>query len=265
MKRLILALLAGSSLAAAEVQAGAWTQDDGTGQAIVTLTYYRTETDYSADGVRTGDSTFGRFELSPLLEYGATDSLTVGLQPRYQWLRHENASGSDSTSHGLADIDFLARQRLWRSDNSVLSFQGTVKLPGNGSDSRRPSIGSDQIDLEPRILFGHGFQLGSWSGFINLEGAYRFRLQEPADEIRFDATFGVRPVPDWLFLAQQLNTIGVRNEHGGGSDYDVYKTQLSVVYDVTPVLSLQLGGYVEVGNRNLDPGQAVFTALWWKF
>ncbi|MFD2265077.1 hypothetical protein ACFSM5_19390 [Lacibacterium aquatile] len=245
--------------------AGAWTQGEGTGQLITTLTWYRTDTTYSADGVRTGGSDYSRFELSPLLEYGATDSLTIGAQPRYQWLSHDRANGSSASSNGLADIDLSARQRIWRSDNSVLSLQGLVKLPGTSNDSRRPGIGSEQIDLEPRILFGHGFTVGSWSGFLNLEGAYRFRLQEPADEIRFDATLGLRPVPDWLLLVQQLNTIGVSNEHGGGSDYDVYKTQLSVVYDVSSAVSIQLGGYVEQGNRNIDPGHALFTALWWRF
>ena len=256
--------------AANTVYAGAWTLPEGTGQAINTLTFYRVDRRFDEDGERRSSTRFEKIEFSPYIEYGLRDDLTIGTQPSFQYLRQE--SGDDFvTNSGFADVDLFVRQRLWQDEGRVFSVQAYVSLPTGYNGDAQPALGDDQIDLELRLLFGQGLTLSGRNAFYNIEGAYRWRLEAPADEVRLDLTAGIRPNADWLLLAQSFNTIGVGNEGSrgivqtSGPDYDIYKLQLSGVRQLSGDLFVQLGGYTEYAGRNTGAGNAVFTALWITF
>jgi hypothetical protein len=42
------------------------------------------------------------------------------------------------------------------------------------------------------------------------------------------------------------------------------KFQLSAVYDVTPAMSLQIGGVIAILGVNSPAERGVFTGLWWR-
>ncbi len=51
----------------------------------------------------------------------------------------------------------------------------------------------------------------------------------------------------------------------GYPSYDYYKLQLSVVYALTPALSLQLGGYTTYAGRNALQENGLVVGAWYKF
>ena len=89
--------------------------------------------------------------------------------------------------------------------------QGIVKVPTGYNPNTNPALGNDQVDLEPRLLFGHGFSFGSWPAFFDIGTSYRFRLGGPSDQVRFDGPLGLHPA-GWLLLLQSYNIIGMQNQ-----------------------------------------------------
>jgi protein XagA len=273
-KALLLAALLSSALPAC-VHAGAWTLEASTGQLILTTLYYRADDLFTRGANRRSfpnDGEFTKVEFNPYLEYGLLNDLTLVSDFFLRYLESSDRFSSD-TNFGFADPEIGLRYRLSPpSFTTVWSVQGLVKLPVSSS-SARPALSNKQTDFEARLLVGRGFSLGSGSAFWNLEVAYRYRNGGPADEIRLDGTFGYYPAPKWLLMAQLFGTQGLRNSastSSGGNptiqpDYDLYKGQVSVVYQLTPAVRAQLGYTRDLFGRNTGAGNAVLAALWLKF
>jgi len=127
------------------------------------------------------------------------------------------------------------------------------------------AVGYTNPEFDLRALYGYSFALGVWPAFIDLQLAQRFRTGSPPNEARFDATFGVRPAPQWLLLAQSFNVVS----EGAGDplfpSYGYYKFQLSAVYDLTPAWSVQLGGFTTYAGRNALQENGLVLGAWYKF
>lgn len=180
--------------------------------------------------------------------------------------------GSDR-NFGLADPEVALRYRLSSPESrTVWSIQGLVKLPVDTS-SATPPLGNEQTDVEGRLLVGRGFSVGYRGAFWNVEGAYRFRDEAPADEFRLDATLGFDLTPDWLVMGQFFGIKGLENgspiSRPGNptleTDYDLYKMQLSVVWRIAPSVRFQVGYVRDLAGRNTGAGHGAIFALWLKF
>jgi Putative MetA-pathway of phenol degradation len=251
--------------------AGAWTLKEGTGQAILTTSYYVTTDRFDADRHRVSGTRFEKVTINPYLEYGLTDGITLGLSPEYEFLQDHVGAGRIDRTNGFGDVETFARGRLWHDDWSVLSVQGLVRAPTGYDDGRSPALGYGHVDLEGRVLYGLSGKLGGTSWYTDVEAGLRKRYGPPADEARVDLAIGWRPVPDWLLLAQSFNTQGLRNASGStaaqanGPDYDSFKLQLSAVYALSERVSVQAGGWRELGGRNAGAGNGGLLALWLSF
>lgn len=278
VRRLCKVLLLGATLGGAlptSVYAGAWTLEPYTGQLIVTTVYYHANDQFTRSSNRRdlpNDGEFRKFEINPYLEYGLLDNLTLVGDFFLRYLDSSDRSGSD-TNFGFADPEIGLRYRLSPPDwTTVWSVQGLVKLPVSSS-SDTPALSNEQTDLEARLLVGRGFSLWSGSAFWNVELAYRYRNGGPADEIRLDGTFGYYPAPKWLLMAQFFGIQGLRNATSTSSgsnptiqpDYDLYKGQVSLVYELTPAVRVQIGYARDLYGRNTGAGNAVVAAVWFKF
>lgn len=254
-----LGLLASPEMAAA----GAWTMEADRGQAIVTGTMSQTDSVFDNSRDRQAAPRYRKFELQGLLEYGATDWLTLIWTPALQHV--DIASPNAASRTGLGYSDFGSRFRLLQGGSWVLSGQTTVRVPGTFERSNPAAIGYTNPEYDMRALFGYGFTAGAWPTFIDLQAAQRFRTGEPPNEFRLDATFGIRPAPNWLLLAQSFNVIS----QGSGSvlfpAYDYSKLQFSLVYDMTPAWSLQLGAFTTFSGRNALQENGVILGSWLKF
>ncbi len=255
----LLAVAAGPAIHPA--WAGAWPQEAGHGQVIVQGSWYRTHSvGTGPQGQKVPAGTYNQIELAPYIEYGLTDRWTVGAQPRAQYV----TSGGMSAG-GLVETNLFARYALARWGSNVVAVQGLVGLPGTAT-ARTPYVANPHAEYEMRLLFGRGFTLGGgMSGFVDAEFAGRARTGGDANETRLDVTFGLRPQPRWLLLAQSFNTLGLRDGRPGGADYSVSKLQLSAVYWPTPALGVQFGAYREIAGRNMPLGTAGLVALWLPF
>lgn len=265
-------LLALPLAAPSPARAGAWTQKEGEGQAILTLSRYQADSFWDADRNKQDQQRYTKWELTPYLEYGLTDWLTLGAQPSFQHVESKDNDGGTSRNSGLADTEIFLRERLWQQDGSVFSIQQWVKVPGGYDKRDMPGLGYGQVDAELRLLYGWGGTAFGLSVFIDGEAGFRKRWESPADEVRMDLTAGIRPIPRLLLMAQSFNTIGLRNADRGGPlvlpsapDYDLHKIQLSAVVDLDERFSLQLGGYKDIAGRNTGSGSALLAALWIKF
>lgn len=241
---------------------GAWTQPKGEGLAILTFGHYEAEETFDRTGERHEMARFAKQELRAYMVYGLTDRLTLGVEPTLRRVRTAYAPPKS----GWAEGDLFARYRLWQAGEAVLSAQGLVKIPSSDERLTEPGRETRDIDAEGRVLFGSNLALLGLPAFGVAEVAYRRRFGAAADEMRADFTLGLRPWHRWMLLAQSFNIVSMRNpDTPDAPDFDQYKAQGSVVYELTPRIGLQIGAFTEYAGRNVGAGRSAFLALWLRF
>jgi hypothetical protein len=166
---------------------------------------------------------------------------------------------------GLGYTDIGGRARIWSDASWVFSAQATFRIPGVYDRSNPAAIGYTDSEIDVRGLAGYSFKAGTLPAFVDLELAQRFRLGGPPDEFRTDVTFGIRPADRWLLLAQSFNVVSEGAGTWGFGSFAYHKFQLSAVYDLTPRLSLQLGGYTTYWGRNALQENGLVIGAGYKF
>lgn len=244
--------------------AGAWTLEAGTGQAALIGTLSQASQVFDWKGNVVSAPRYTKFELQGLLEYGATDRLTLMFLPGMQHIDIDIPGNPNRT--GLGYTEFGGRYQILSGPSWVFSGQVTARVPGTYDSGNPAAIGYTDFETDVRALFGYNFSVAGIPTFINLEVAQRFRFGGPPDEFRFDATVGVRPAPNWLLLAQ---TFSVWSEGAGDApfltSYDYHKFQLSVVYQLTPRWAVQFGGFTTFAGTNALQENGVLLGTWYKF
>ncbi len=260
----VLAVLAG--LAAAPAHA-AWPQPRGEALIITSLSSYRTNNRFDEFGLRAPGHGYHKQELSVYGVYGLTGYLTLGAQPVYAKIDAKRTAGTASErTSGLTSIELFARQRIVTGGNWILSAQALVKLPGTLDAGREPLVETSNKDAEGRLLYGSSGRLFGREYFSVAEAAFRARSNGTSDQIRADATFGIRPWPKWQLIAQNFSTIAItQRQSAGPENFDLYKAQLAILYDLPRGRSIQLGGFSEYAGRNTGAGYGLFVALWSRF
>jgi hypothetical protein len=244
----------------------AWTEKQGTGLMIPSYTYYRAARDRDAHGHGGDRKAYVKNEFRLYSVYGWTDAVTLGLDGAARRVR-DHAEGAQGEDLDWSEVATFTRFRLHRWPRAVLSLQPLVFVPrkhdGGADDLKRDA---DKPEVELRLLFGRNFVLFGRDGFAEAEGGYRHRLGDAGDQVRLDGAAGLRVRPRVSVLAQSFNIVSTRRPRDDGPpDYDLYKAQLSVVYDITARWAVQAGGFIEFAGRNTGLGRAGFLALWWRF
>jgi hypothetical protein len=242
---------------------GAWTQSKDKGQTIAQGTFTRSTRQFDDNGDAVPIPRYDKFEMNVLIEYGLTDWLTVMTQPQLMWTGI--AAPTDAEASGLGYTDIGARARLWSDKDSVFSAQAFARFSGQHDETNPAEVGKTDPELDLRALYGRAFTLAGWSAFTDAQLGYRFRFDDPPNEIRLDLTFGIRPDPKLLLLAQSFNTFSDGSAEGVFEDGREHKIQLSAVWDFDEVWSLQLGGIATVAGENALRERGVIAALWRKF
>jgi hypothetical protein len=261
------ALLSLPALLCAGLAAAApWNQDEGHGVVILQATpYWANVPGYDTTGRPSMRGSVNRIEISPYWEHGLTPRWTVGLAPRLQslWLDDRR---NVNTNTGVAEVAAFARFQVYRGEWDVFSVQGTILTPGFDRLGRNPRVGEPNMGTEIRALYGISSNYGEGrSIFASVEAAHRFRFGASADEVRLDATVGIRPFDNWMFFAQSFNTIGLRNARANGADYSISKIQVTAAYDLNETYSISLGFMREIDGRRVPLGQAAILGLWVRY
>lgn len=260
--------LAALTLWCQALSAAAWLQEPGSGLAILTLRDYESDQYWDADGNRRDTSTYSKKELTPFIEYGLTNDLTIGTKLYLLDITHTGFG----TESGLGDVELFGRLKLWSSDWEALSAQFLLKVPSGYDKDASPSLGAGQYDLEARLLYGDG---GVWdkqtssTWYFGVEAAVRKRFEDPEDEFRLDWTVGWRSPSqkwEWEFLQENLIALShSANSADRWADFDLYKVTPSGRYWFSPHTAFQFGITQDVAGRNTGQGSTAFAALWLRF
>ncbi|MCQ8783444.1 hypothetical protein [Mangrovibrevibacter kandeliae] len=254
-------LLTAAAAEAGPAVAGAWTLPVGRGQVIVGLLASQATSGFDAAGVAEKRARYRKRELSAYAEYGVFDGFTAIGRGEYRQV--DEGDPVAQTASGLGYTDFGARVRVWHDGATVLSAEVTARMTADDAGGSPALSGSADGELDLRGLYGRAFAVGGWPGFVDLQLAYRLRGGAQPDELRSDLTFGVRPRPDLLLLAQGFGTFAVTD--ASESAYSYEKLQVSAVYDLDSRISLQLGGVATVAGTDALRERGLVAAVWYRF
>jgi hypothetical protein len=236
---------------------------EGQGQVLVTGSLSAADQAFDNSESAQPIPRYEKFELQALIEYGVTDRFTLMAMPGFQHVDIDGPAGGQRT--GLGYSEFGGRYLLLQGDAWVFSGQTTLRVPGTFQNGNPAGVGYTDPELDFRVLLGRSFSAGSLPAFVDIQLAQRFRMDDPPDEFRVDLTFGVRPLPQWLLLAQSFNVFSEGAGEAGFSSYRYHKFQLSAVYDITPAWSLQLGAFTTFAGRNALQENGVILGAGYKF
>lgn len=243
--------------------AGAFLQPDGDWQVITTSRFSGSSYAFDAKGKLLSLPIYSKYELSGLIEYGATDWLTLVAQPNVARIYSE---GPPLASYfGFNAMEAGARVRIANFDTVIFSAQATAKIATVRNRANPALTGNTGNEYDFRLLAGMPFEIAGFHGFVNSETAYRFRSEGPPNEIRIDLTAGFRPFARWLLLAQSFNTWAPTKGGPGFPAMRQHKLQASAVWDFSKDYSIQSGVFTTLTARNARREHGLVTGVWYRF
>lgn len=263
--RIIAAVIVLSVIMSGATFAGAWTRQQGEFMVLLPAAYVVANKSFDDDGERVDRRRFAMFELSPYLEYGFTDALTGGMQPKYRWVEVDTPTGEKSNS-GLVESDFFLRYRLWREGQAAFSVQTQVKAPLEPDEEDPAALGRDQVDAEISLLYGNRIPMRHNSFLYHGELGFRRRFEEPADEIMANAYIGWSRNAPWTLVLRSANTIGLNNEEGrevlaAGPNFKRHEAQLIGSYRFNNTVSGVVGVSNTYAGENVGVANTGFVSL----
>lgn len=243
--------------------AGAFMLPEGTGQFIAGVGYSEGSRRFDKTGNRVAAPTYRKREISGYLEYGLTSRISIIAAPT---LAHDNGAPAVNSVTGSTSSAFGGRVLLYGTAERVVSLQALVQPPiGAGSLATQiANGGSRSLATDVRLMYGQSFLVLGYAAFIDLQPGVRLRTDPFPTEARFDATFGLRPISRLLCMLQVFNSFA----HSSGPLIErrsYSKLQGSVVYDLTPVWSVQVGGFRTIAGRNAVQEVGPFGGVWYRF
>lgn len=252
-----------------KASAAAWTRAQNQYLLVIPVEYSTADRQFDENGDKVDRLRFQQAQISPYFEFGLTDTLTIGAQPRFIWVRQANAMGGDDNNSGLADVDVFARYRLWGRDSAALSAQALVRAPIEADETEVAPLGFDQADIEGSLLYANAYPAGSGRIFYNVDVGYRKRFETPGDEIHGNGFIGWPPNDSrWTFVVASNNTFGVKNEDDNlfealtaRPDFRRNQVQGSASYRLGDRVSIVAGGFTTVSGRNVGVSHGGFISL----
>lgn len=255
----ILAIVAAGLLAACPdcaAQAGAFTLEPGETKLFALGLASFGDKYFDRKGKLRSRGQYRKLDLQLFAEHGALDGLTVFGSTALQRIRAED--GSTSKRQGLGRSEFGARLRLWTDGAWIVSAQASAVVAGARKSEGLAAIGETDDQIDVRGLVARSFEIFGKPAFVDVAAGYRLRGGDPADEIRVDVSFGVRPVERLLLIAQSFNQVGTRRWSGEFPlKQRIHKLQAAALFDLTE--SLQLVGaafFSPVGRDSLEEAGA---------
>ena len=172
--------------------AGAWTMAKGKLYDRMAFNYYSADDQFNRHGDRTdfaNDGYFRDVNLNNYIEYGLLDNLTLINSVYYKVIKKKDGNREQKT-WGIGDIDLGAKTEVMKLAGGVLSTQGLIKIPWTYDSGDTLPLGNGQVDFELRMLYGRSLY-PYIPGYCNFELGYRWRLQDPSDEVRYLIEFGM--------------------------------------------------------------------------
>ena len=250
--------------------AGAWTQDAGRKQIIVTGSVYSADHYFDNRGHRRSQPNYYKQELNFYGEYGWRDGITFGAQSAVARVFKDGMATNNSRLN-LDDSEVFVRKRVWKNANSILSLQPFVVIPSPDRFSSRPKVGSDHYSTGLALNYGHGFQAFNRHHFVDFSADYTYRFAEPKDQLHASATVGFQVTQNISFMPQLFLTQRVQSPsnpsftESSADDYNQLSGQLSALYSFSPQTRIQLGYYNHFHGKNTGAGSGLQLGWWRSF
>ncbi len=263
--RIVMCILAATSGASpAPAWAGAWPQPEGEGQIITS--YFSTEADeaFGPDGKVRPKTRYTKQEIASYAEYGWTKDTTLLAEIVYT-KDDTDFFGEHHRQQGLSRAELGARYAIGTWQDTLFSVQALAALHGTSSGDDPASSRRGDIDGEIDITLGRSFTLLGIEGFSDTVIGYRLRPGGRADEAKTNITLGIRPFSRTMLLLKSENFATVSGGHQTAADVTRNKLGLSLVREITPTISLELGGMKTISGRNSLRETSLNLGLWYRF
>jgi protein XagA len=258
------------ALSATLSHAGAWTMPQGKLYDRVAANYYFADDNFGKNSKRSDFAANGKFSdlnLSNYIEYGVTDRLTAINSLAYKRIEKEDDL-QERTTYGVGDIDLAARYKIHEGAAGVWSAQGTVKIPEAYDRHKALPLGNGQYDLELKALYGRSL----WPyihGYCGAEIGYRWRLDDPSDELRYLVEFGMDFSKDFYGRVKLDGITSINNgrktDTSGNptttNNFDLGKLDIALGYKFTPALGIELGYAPALYGQNTAAGATYTVAM----
>ena len=259
----------------AQCFAGAWTCKEGGLYNRLSFNYYYADEEFDRHGDHhefDQNGEFRDFNIQYYFEYGITNDLTLISSLYYKDIEKEDDVRKQRT-HGIGDIDLAFKYKLVEGSAGVLSAQGLVKIPEAYDEDKDLPLGNGQYDFEVKLLYGKSL----WPvipGYFGLEIGYRFRNEEPADELRYLIEFGMdftknaygRIKLDGIEgMDNASDSYGVNNNPSMTYNFDLGKLDMALGYKITQKWAVEVGCTPEVYGKNTSAGISYALALVYQY
>lgn len=249
--------------------AGAWTAPKGQTYNRLAMNLYSADEIFDNNGdtepmADNGD--FSDMNFSYYMEHGIIDELTLVFSTSYKYLESED-DGQESDNYSFSDIDLGLRYRLLQGKFGVLSVQGLVKIPEAYGDDEDIAPGNGQYDATLKLMYGRSLY-PVIPGYFNFEAGYKYRDEEPADELICLVEFGVDITKKLYGRIKYDAVIGQENADNGSTaasnpsfapDYDLAKVDLAFGYKLNKTWAVEIEALKEVSGKSVSKG-TTFTA-----
>lgn len=250
----------------APVRAGAFLQEPGKGQIIITSRFEQSDRHFDGAGKLQPVRAYRKFEFQVWMEYGLSDDLTLIVAPSMTHLSSSMpptpVQAEMNVRNGFGHMEAGARIRLHQSGYGVFSVQATVRVGAKLHGIHAPLVRQEANEMDVRLLYGRNFSLGRATGYFDAQTGYRMRAGH-ADEWRADLTAGFNIYRNWLLLLQNFNLVAQRTIRDPAKRS--HKFQSSLVYRLTPNWSVQAGVFTTLAARNARRDHGMIAAVWRKF
>ncbi len=243
-------------------RAGAYLLAQGYGQFIAGAGFTEGTRRFDRSGNAAPAPAYRKYVLSGYLEYGVAPSFTLVVAPtlaRASGVADNTVTGSDASAIG-------GRVALATGPSQVVSVQVLVQPPlAPGDRTAQLAVGGARnLAVDARVMAAHAFALFGLPAFVDVALGPRVRADPFPTETRLDLAFGIRPIPRLLLLAQDFfSAAPAAGASIPSQSYD--KVLASLVFDVTPRWSVQLGGQYTAFGRNTVREAGPFGAVWYRF
>jgi protein XagA len=187
------------------------------------------------------------------IEYGLTNTDTLLLYTMAKQARWRDDFAS-STKKGFTQIEPGIKHLLF-TDPFICALQLKEKIPLRYSEEAVPALGKHQIDTELKILTAQPWP--KLPGYTKFETGFRFRAEEPSDEIPYYFEFGYSLKPNLIIKTSLDGQTAV----GGGSHEDWLKATIGPIFKIGNLFNIEFGYGNTFAGRNTSAAQEIFSSL----
>jgi hypothetical protein len=258
-------LLSGAALTDG-ARAAAWTVPRGHWQSFTSAIYSNASRSYDSSGNANWPETFQRILFTTDTEYGLTNRATLFVRTETAYVHVHDAVTPSTTAFDNA-VEGGARWRIARgvlADYDVLSVEASGRKAGAFNFAYSADAHNGGEDAGFRLLYGRGFRLGKRAGFVDLQAGYRFLSAPRPDQTVIDLTAGLWLNRRWMVMTQSFNVVS----SAAAPPYRFFRTHKvegSMVWKMTPGLSLQAGAFFSPMGINALDERGVQISLWAEF